>query len=705
MTTRAAPVLVWCTAVLAVALVLGALPLRLPAQRAPGLVVDDAALADEPSGAHWLAFGRTYSEQRFSPLARIDTSTVSNLAVDWYLDLPGERGLVSTPLVVDGVLYFIGSMNVVRAVNAASGALLWEYDPEVAVHAGRRMRSGWDHSRGIAFWKDAVYVATWDGRLNAVDAATGRELWSAMTIEPEDKFYITGAPKVFKGKVLVGNGGTENGAARGYVTAYDAETGEQAWRFHIVPGNPADGFENEAMAMAAETWTGEWWKLGGGGNAWHGFTYDPELDTLYIGTGNGSPWNRKIRSPGGGDNLFLCSIVALDPDTGEYRWHYQTTPGETWDYNSNMDIVLADLNIDGRTVKALMHAPKNGFFYVIDRENGELVSAAPFTETTWATSVDPASGRPVEVPGARYENGPAFVSPGPIGGHNWHAMSYNPATGLAYFPAIHLSYRFSDESIDLDAWRSPLRGTGTGVRTTRLGSSRPDGVLGSLQAWDPVRQQRAWEVPLDGMWHAGTLTTAGNLVFQGSATGELAAYNAETGAALWRFHAGTGISAPPITYAVDGRQYLALLVGWGGAYAGVGGRISAGQGWAYGVHPRRLIAFSLEGTASLPPAPPPRVPAPLEAPHFEVDAGLAQQGALEFGGVCSGCHGGGAVSSGMAPDLRASGLVLSAGAFANIVRDGRTERGMPDYPELTDQQLTALRHYIRQQAELELAGR
>ena len=705
MTTRAAPVLVWCTAVLAVALVLGALPLRLPAQRAPGLAVDDAALADEPSGAHWLAFGRTYSEQRFSPLARIDTSTVGNLAVDWFLDLPGERGLVSTPLVVDGVLYFIGSMNVVRAVNAASGELLWEYDPEVAVHAGRRMRSGWDHSRGIAFWKDAVYVATWDGRLNAVDAATGRELWSAMTIEPEDKFYITGAPKVFKGKVLVGNGGTENGAARGYVTAYDAETGEQAWRFHIVPGNPADGFENEAMAMAAETWTGEWWELGGGGNAWHGFTYDPELDTLYIGTGNGSPWNRKIRSPGGGDNLFLCSIVALDPDTGEYRWHYQTTPGETWDYNSNMDIVLADLNIDGRMVKALMHAPKNGFFYVIDRENGELVSAAPFTETTWATSVDPASGRPVEVPGARYENGPAFVSPGPIGGHNWHAMSYNPATGLAYFPAIHLSYRFSDESIDLDAWRSPLRGTGTGVRTTRLGSSRPDGVLGSLQAWDPVRQQRAWEVPLDGMWHAGTLTTAGNLVFQGSATGELAAYDAETGAALWRFHVGSGISAPPITYAVDGRQYLALLVGWGGAYAGVGGRISADQGWAYGVHPRRLIVFSLEGAASLPPSPPPRVPAPLEAPHFEVDAGLAQQGALEFGGVCSSCHGGGAVASGMAPDLRASGLVLSAGAFANIVRDGRTERGMPDYPELTDQQLTALRHYIRRQAELELAGR
>ena len=312
--------------------------------------MDDAALAAEGPGNDWLAFGRTYSEQRFSPLTQIDTATVGRLAVDWYVDLAGDRGLVSTPLVVDGVMCFVRSMNVVRAVDAATGALLWEYDPDVAGHASRRLRVGWDHSRGIAFWKGKVYVATWDGRLNALDTGTGRELWSATTIDPDAAFYITGAPKVFNDTVLIGNGGTENGAARGYVTAYDAETGEQAWRFHIVPGNPADGFETEAMAMAAETWTGEWWEYGGGGNAWHGFTYDPEFDAVYIGTGNGSPWNRKIRSPGGGDNLFLCSIVALNPDTGEYRWHYQTTPGETWDYNSNMDIVLADLTIDERPV-------------------------------------------------------------------------------------------------------------------------------------------------------------------------------------------------------------------------------------------------------------------------------------------------------------------------------------------------------------------
>ena len=678
----------------------------LRAQQAPPLVVDDAALAADPGGANWLAFGRTYSEQRFSPLDRIDTSTVGRLAVEWFVDLPGARGLVSTPLVVDGVLYFTGSMNVVRAVDAATGAALWEYDPEVAEHAGRRLRVGWDHSRGIAFWKGKVYVATWDGRLNAIDAVTGRELWSTRTIAPDAALYVTGAPKVFKGKVLVGNGGTEHGAARGYVTAYDAETGAQAWRFHIVPGDPADGFENDAMAMAAETWTGAWWEFGGGGNAWHGFTYDPEFDALYIGTGNGSPWNRKIRSPGGGDNLFLCSIVALDPDTGAYRWHYQTTPGETWDYNSNMDIVLADLTVDGRPVKALLHAPKNGFFYVIDRADGRLISADPFTEVTWATAVDAASGRPVEAPGARYETGPATIAPGPIGGHSWHAMSYNPATGLAYIPTIHLSYTFTDEGIDLDGWRSPQRGTGTGVATRRLGSSRADGVLGSLQAWDPVRRQQVWEAPLEGMWNAGTLTTAGNLVFQGRADGHLVAHDARSGAELWRFHVGSGISAPPITYALDGRQYVALLVGWGGAMAGVGGPSEAAHGWSYGAHPRRLIAFALDGRARLPASPPPRVPQPLAAPHFEVDAGLAQEGAREYRGVCSSCHGPGALSSGMAPDLRAAGVVLSAGAFANVLLEGRNARGMPAYPELTARQLTALRHYIRQQAERGLpAGR
>jgi len=686
---------------LVVGLSLVMLAWQLRAQEAPSRVVDDVALADESQGEDWLGYGRTYREQRFSPLTQINASNVDGLSVDWYLDLPSDRGLVSTPLVVDGIMYFIGSMNVVRAVEATTGRLLWEYDPEVAEHGGSRLRVGWDHNRGIAFWMGKVYVATWDGRLNAVDAATGQELWSTMTVDPEVAFYITGAPKVFKGKVLIGNGGTEHGAARGYVTAYDAETGEQAWRFYIVPGNPADGFENEAMAMAAETWTGEWWRYGGGGNAWHGFTYDPELDTVYIGTGNGSPWNRKIRSPEGGDNLFLCSIVALDPDTGAYRWHYQTTPGESWDFTDTMDIALVDLTIDGREVKAILHAPKNGFFYVIDRETGELISAEPFTEVTWASEIDLDTGRPVEVAGARYEDGQATVAPSPIGGHSWHAMSYSPATGLAYIPTIHMATTFNDEAFDLATWRSPVWRGGIGVSRQAAGSTRPDGVVGSLQAWDPVRQEQVWEVPQDSTWNAGTLATAGNLVFQGRADGHVSAYDAARGDELWTFDLGLGISAPPITYAVDGRQYVALLVGWGGAMAGTGGAPGAALGWAYGVQPRRLVAFSLDGSAELPVIPAPRVPVPIEAPYFEVDAGLAQQGALEYGGLCAGCHGPGAVAGGMAPDLRASSAVLSATAFEAVVRDGsRIERGMPPYATLTDSALTALRHYIRQQAEL-----
>ena len=667
--------------------------------------IQDAALVADSSGENWLAFGRTLSEQRFSPLKQIDASNVANLKVDWFLDLPDTRGLVSTPLVNNGVLYFIGSMNIVRAVDATSGRVLWSYDPQVAKQDGDRMRVGWDNSRGIALWRDKVILATWDGRLIGLDAATGQEQWSTMTVDPTKALYITGAPKVFKDKIIIGNGGTEQGPARGYITAYYAETGAQAWRFFIVPGNPADGFENAAMEMAAQTWTGEWWKFGGGGNTWHGFTYDAELDRLYVGTGNGSPWNRKIRSPGGGDNLFLSSIVALNPDNGEYIWHYQTAPGETWDYNSNMDIVLADLAIGGRTVKAIMHAPKNGFFYVIDRETGRLVTADAFTTTTWATSIDSVTGRPNEIPAARYLNGVASVSPGPLGAHNWHAMSYNPGTGLAYYPAIHLSFTFADTGIDLASWKSVEWRRGTGVLAFNQISSRSDGVMGSLQAWDPVRRKLAWEVPLDGAWNAGTMTSAGGLVFQGHADGNFVAYDATTGAERWRFNVGLGISAPPITYSVAGRQYVALLVGWGGAVA-ANGAINARHGWAYGVHPRRLIAFSLEGRAVLPPSPPPAPPTPLAAREFGVDASLASRGSDEFFNRCQTCHGAGAVSGGVAPDLRASGVVLSAIGFAEVVRSGaRVPRGMPAFRNMTEDELLALRHYIRQRAEAALATR
>ncbi|MDD9889758.1 MAG: PQQ-dependent dehydrogenase, methanol/ethanol family [Gammaproteobacteria bacterium] len=670
---------------------------------AQSTVVNDEAIANSDQSGNWLAYGRTHSEQRFSPLNQITRENVTNLQPDWYFPVPNSRSLVSTPLVVDGVIYFIASLNVVRALDATSGEEIWSFNPQVGQVAPERMRAGWDNSRGISIWENKLFVATWDGRLISLDRTNGEQLWSTQTIDPELAMYVTGAPKAFKGKVLVGNGGTENGPNRGYVTAYDANTGEQAWRFWIVPGNPADGFEDEAMEMAAETWTGEWWRHGGGGNSWHGWTYDAELNQLYIGTGNGSPWNRKIRSPDGGDNLFLDSIVALDPDSGEYLWHHQNTPGETWDYNSNMDIVLADLVIDGETIKALMQAPKNGFFYVINRENGELLSAEKITEVTWASHYDIETARPVELPGVRYETEAIRISPGPIGAHSWHAMSFNPNTGLAYIPSIHSSTIYGDQGIDLEGFEREQWRLNTGVNSMPGGNTRDDAPA-SLQAWDPIRQEQVWEVLADSNWNAGTLTTATNLLFQGRADGHLLAYDAETGEELWDYDLGLGISAPPITYQIDGKQYLALLVGWGGSMAALGGSAAAEQGWSYGAQERRLVAFSLEGTAVLPRQPPPLIPQPLPSSDFIVNFDLAEQGGQEFNGTCSMCHGGGAIAAGIAPDLRASGIPLSREAFENVVRNGAlSDNGMPIYKDLNDEQLESLRHYIRAQAEAALA--
>jgi len=541
-------------------------------------------------------------------------------------------------------------------------------------------------------------MATVDGRLISVDAKTGQPVWSVETIDPKKPLFISGAPRVFRDKVIIGNGGTEWGAARGYVSAYDVATGKMVWRFYTVPGNPADGFEDEAQAMAAKTWTGEWWKRGGGGTVWHGMTYDPEFNRVYIGTGNGSPWNQKMRSPDGGDNLFLCSVVALDADTGKYVWHYQTTPGETWDYNSNMDIVLADLKIDGKPVKAMLHAPKNGFFYVIDRSTGKLLSAEKFGKVDWAESVDLKTGRPVERKGARYEDGEELVWPGPFGVHNWPAMSFNPDTGLAYIPAIEMAGMFSDKYTKPKAWQSPSFKFDPGVDFLREDGPADWGAA-FLRAWDPIAQKLRWEVKLPGVWNAGTLTTRGNLVMQGRADGVLVAYAADTGKSLWEMPLGLGISAPPITYEVDGKQYIAQLVGWGGSMTATGGSLSAQHGWAYGAQPRRLVVFELDGKATLPPTPPKAFAKPLAAPEFTVYAELAERGSHVWSQSCGMCHGPAGTAGGYAPDLRASPVMLDEKALHAIVFDGALkERGMPQFKNISKDDLEAVRHFIRREA-------
>ena len=668
-------------------------------QTAAETIVDDAALTALDQGGNWLGFGRNYSEQRFSPLDQITADNVADLGVDWYVEFPNDRSLTATPLIVDGVMYIVGTYNVVRALDAKNGKLIWEYDPKTIEVGGNRLRITWDLDRGVAYWKGKVYVSTLDGRLIALNGKDGSPIWTTQTFDTSLSLYITGAPKVFRGKVLVGNGGTEVGANRGFVTAYDAETGDEAWKFWIVPGNPADGFENNAMKMAAKTWTGEWWKYGGGGNAWHGVTFDPEFNHVYIGTGNGSPWNQKVRSPGGGDNLFLCSIVALDADTGAYKWHYQTTPGETWDYNSNMDIVLADLDYGGQTVKALMHAPKNGFFYVINRPNGKLIAAKPYVKLDWAVGIDQKTGRPIERTGARYEDGEELVWPSAVGGHNWHAMSYNPMTKLVYIPVVEMPGTFKDQNIEIEAWKSPYFKFQVGVEFGDEIIPRNYGT-GALRAWDPIHQKVVWEHPLPGVWNAGTMTTAGNLMFQGWADGTFHAHQASDGEPLWSIDLGHGISAPPVTYAIDGKQYVSILVGWGGAAMSVLGGV-ADHGWAYGLHTRRLVTFSLDGKVALPKQPPPTYAEPIKDENFEIDAGIAAQGGQIWSDSCALCHGVGAYSAGASPDLRASAIPIDFDAFKNVVIEGSlAPRGMPRFTELTDADLTALQHYLRKQANL-----
>ena len=524
------------------------------------IAVDGARIANADAEPHnWLTHGRTYSEQRYSPLKQINEANAAELGLAWYLDLDTNRGQQATPIVVDGMMYSTSAWSKVQAIDAATGELLWQYDPEVP--------KAWDvktccgvQNRGAAVWKGRVYVGTLDGRLIALEAATGDVVWQVQTTDPDKPYSITGAPRIVKGKVIIGNGGAEFGV-RGYVTAYDAETGGQVWRFYTVPGNPADGFENAAMEMAAKTWTGEWWNYGGGGTAWDSFAFDPNLDLLYIGTGNGSPWPRAIRSPGGGDNLFLASIVAVRPDTGEYVWHYQTVPGDTWDYTAVQHMILADLEIDGAMRKVIMQAPKNGFFYVIDRVTGELLSAEKIMPINWATHVNMETGRPVETPFARYDDTgvPVKISPGPGGAHNWQPMSYNPNTGLVYIPAkqepfiYNLDVAFKPRNLGVNLGVAPWDNVDP---ANELGPEFEPDIQGHILAWNPVTQEEVWRLPQPSSHNGGMLSTAGNLLFQGNADGEFVAYNATTGERLWSGEAQSGITAGPMTYEVDGVQYV-----------------------------------------------------------------------------------------------------------------------------------------------------
>ncbi len=638
--------------------------------------------ADREPG-NWMSYGRTYSEQRFSPLDQITADNVKKLGLAWYADFDTNRGQEATPLVIDGVLYVSTAWSMVKAFDAKTGALLWSYDPAVPRVLG--VRGCCDVvNRGVAAWQGKIFVGTFDGRLVALNARTGKPVWSVVTVDPNKPYTITGAPRVIKGRVVIGNGGSEYGV-RGFVAAYEADTGKLAWRFYTVPGDPARPAESPILAEASKTWHGEWWKEGGGGTVWESISYDPELNLIYFGVGNGLEWNQGYRSQGQGDNWFLSSIVAINADTGNYVWHYQATPGEEWDYDAVQQLILADLTIDGARRQVLMQANKNGFFYVLDRKTGQLISAKNFIPVTWASGVDQKTGRPIENPGIRYDKTGKRVDllPGALGAHSWQSMAFNPKTGLVYIPAqeIPMSY----ESVKNFA-PQPM-GWNVATATTNLPN-----VKGYLLAWDPVAQKEVWHANYRGPWNGGILTSAGDLVVQGNAAGDITAFRARTGEKLWSMFAQSPVMAAPITYLVNGEQYIAVLSGWGGAYPLLQGKQSNQSGNERNVS--RLLVFKLDAKGELPALPPDPTPV-IDPPADVATPARVAAGEALFGQFCSVCHGEAAVGGGITPDLRGSPFI-AVDAWYSVVLDGALKEGgmAPFAPVLDRSKATAIRDYI-----------
>ena len=651
------------------------------------------------AGEDWRLHGGTGNDQRFSPLNQINEKSVAKLGLAWSKELGTTRGLEATPLVEKGVIYTTGSWSVVFAFDAKTGQQKWTYDPKVSREKAYFYCCD-VVNRGVALHNGKVFVGTLDGRLVALDQKTGAVVWTVQTTDPSKAYSITAAPRIAKDKVVIGNAGSEYGV-RGYVTAYDAETGKQVWRFYTVPGDPAKGFESKAMEAAAKTWNGkEWWKAGGGGTAWEGVSYDPELDLLFFGTGNASTWYRSLR--GEGDSLYTACILAVKASTGELAWHFQATPGDSFDFDATQPLVQADLTIGGRPRKVVLQANKNGFFYVLDRRTGEFISAAPFVSgITWASGVDAKTGRPIELPGAADEK-PKIVSPDPGGGHNWNPMAFHPSTGLVYLAArvgtqmVHApdknwKYKANRDNVGIDdSYEGPLFAKMAAMPA----------ATGELLAWDPVAQKARWRAKYPTVEGGGVLATAGNLVFQGRADGVFAAYRANDGEQLWRFDAGTGIMAAPVTYTVGGVQYVTVMAGWGGSGALINSPMLGATKPGYG----RILTFALDGNATL------KAPAfghsapPVPAITAKQDPKLVHDGGLLFNAQCMLCHGLNAVA-GPLPDLRyASKEVLDQ--FEAIVLGGaRASYGMPSYRNIysaTD--VKAIRAYIIARSQ-ESAGR
>ena len=673
--------------------------------------VDTKRILETSPGAEWLSHSGGYDEQRHSPLAKITPANVSGLGVAWTYDLATNRGVESTPIVVDGVMYVTSAWSVVYALDARTGEELWVYDPTVDKRVGANACCD-VVNRGVGVYEGKIFVGIIDGRLEALDAKTGAVIWSTVTVDQTKPYTITGAPRVVNGLVLIGNGGAEFGV-RGYISAYSAETGELVWRFYTVP-NPnktPDGAVSDAAftAVGNISWgdDGACVTDGGGGTVWDSIVYDHVDDQIIFGVGNGSPWNRTVRDPSGGDNLFLSSIVAVDAKTGTYKWHFQTTPGDQWDYTATQSIILAELPLGKGDAprRVVMQAPKNGFFYVLDAATGKFISGKPFGPQNWAQGLD-KNGRPIENPDARYGKASFTQLPGAVGAHNWHPMAYNPALGLAYIPAQEVPQSFAFDPL----WKSNPAPWNTGTdASVDLMVDLPPGMIkfirstlkGRLIAWDPVKQEARWSVEHENAWNGGVLSTAGGLVFQGKINGEFAAYNAEDGTKLWSDDLKSGGASGPGTYEINGEQYVTITTGWGSGFA-----LFAGAAYDEKVSPTvgKVVTFKLGGTAQI---------AEPELTYIERTAkterfgtvGQLQLGMVQYARNCAVCHSPFVISSGVTPDLRWSDYSGDADAWQAVVAEGvLADQGMVSFSAfLSADEIEAIRAYVIAQAHNSLA--
>lgn len=657
------------------------------------LCLASSAACAADSASEWPLYGRTSDEGRFSPLTQITTENVRSLGLafqfqDFVVRGRTHRGNEATPLMSGGVLYFSGPWSVVYAVDAHNGKLLWKFDPQVQGQWVRRACCD-AVNRGVALSGGRVFVATLDGYLIALDMKTGARQWKVDTFTDRAtmNYVSTGAPRVAGANIVIGNSGAEMGA-RGYVSAYDAATGKLSWRFFTVPGDPAKGSdESPDVTLARKTWSKDSrWDLGGGGTAWDSMVYDPKLGMLYVGTGNGMPHPVWTRSPGGGDNLYLSSIVALDAKTGRMRWYYQTTPADSWDYTATQNMILAELSVGGRSRAVLMQAPKNGFFYVLDRQSGQLLGARAYTRVTWAKGVDLKSGRPILTPEADFSHRKQEIWPSQAGGHNWMPMSYSPAARLAFIPALDAGMTFSMVPGEQVKFRLGANNEGDDVAWSRHDNGIPwappnpgpgDPPFQSvLKAWDPANGRLVWQTAPKPYWSGGVLSTAGGVVFQGSADGGFQAYDARDGREVASVPTGTGIIAAPISYELEGTQYVAVLAGFGGAFSQIG--YPAGSAALKYVNAERLLVFKLGGG----PVP---LPPPVKHELQPTPAAITQDPAIikkgeSLIGRCAGCHGFRGIPNAY-PDLWNLPAATHA-AFESIVFEGALSyAGMPSFKD------------------------